>query len=307
MDFVQTNESGGNMSVLKLKTMKIKTKKLFLVSAAILLSALAFYPNYVRAEGIMLTEPLPGQTGALTKVSGLADYLVKIYNLGLILAGVLAMGGIMIGGFLYMTASYSGNLGKTANGKDVISSSLLGLGVALLSYLLIYTIDPRLTRPQDVFMDIGKGTCSGGIPNVEDAKTCKGYCTVGNGEEKYQVFTPQYDTDKCCKCLPETPSCSGSNKYDGIGNQQSCEVTCKNKCPSGKKCAVMSYFEGCCECSVLSQGMSDVNLECGAGQKMDNEACNEHCSKSENCAEPLKGCDPQWTTSSQCCICTVKE
>lgn len=247
------------MSVLKLKTMKTKTKKLFLVSAAILLSALAFYPKYVRAEGIMLTEPLPGQTGALTKVSGLADYLVKIYNLGLILAGVLAMGGIMIGGFLYMTASYSGNLGKTANGKDVISSSLLGLGVALLSYLLIYTIDPRLTRPQDVFMDIGKGTCSGGIPNVENEETCKGYCTVGNGEEKYQVFTPQYDTNKCCKCLPKEQSpqyeisCAGSYDHTGVPLSK-CQDICDLSCESGRKCRSTSQSaDNCCKCEVITE------------------------------------------------------
>lgn len=264
------------------------TKKLFLVSAAILLSALVFYPKYVRAEGIMLTEPLPGQTGALTKVSGLAEYLVKIYNLGLILAGVLAMGGIMIGGFLYMTASYSGNLGKTANGRDVINSSLLGLGVALLSYLLIYTIDPRLTRPQDVFMDIGKGTCQGGIPNVENEETCKGYCTVGGeGYTGEQLYIMDYK-DKCCKCTPKEQSpqyeisCAGSYDHTGVPLSK-CQDICDLSCESGRKCRPTSQsVDGCCKCEVITEIIvesTETPAQIGGTTPKNEEECKKYCEK----------------------------
>ena len=232
-----------------MRFLTVKNKIIILLLMPMIVFAVSARP--VSAEKIKLIESLPGQTGTVDKVSGLADYLVRIYNLGLILAGVLAMAGIMIGGFLYMTSSYSGNLGKMADGKSIITSSLLGLGVALLSYLLIYTIDPRLTHPEDVFLEIPAGACQGGIANVPDEGTCKELCGGVEGEGLYKA---SYDENKCCKCEDircKKSSCNPTNIFSAESYSK-----CVDKCVSlGNCCYVGDYdsIDKTCRCDLNDQ------------------------------------------------------
>lgn len=67
-------------------------------------------------------------------------YVVAIYEFLLSLVGIVAMVMIIIGGFRYMTST--GNASAMADAKDMIFSALLGLGLALLSWLILYTINP---------------------------------------------------------------------------------------------------------------------------------------------------------------------
>jgi len=256
-----------------MRFLTVKNKIIILLLMPMIVFAVSARP--VSAAGIKLTEPLPGQTGAIKEVSGLADYLVKIYNLGLILAGVLAMAGIMIGGFLYMTSSYSGNLGKMADGKSIITSSLLGLGVALLSYLLIYTIDPRLTHPKDVFLEIPAGACQGGIANISDEDTCKELCGIGSGgEERYKV---SYDENKCCKCEDAPQTCIGNNAYSNIYLRSDCKQKCENDCPTGYTCRIQDHSTetGCCKC--LRTQFEDTDTTCAGGTKLLVDSIQRDC------------------------------
>jgi hypothetical protein len=73
-------------------------------------------------------------------------YVVAIYEFLLSLVGIVAMVMIIIGGFRYMTST--GNASAMADAKDMIFSALLGLGLALLSWLILYTINPDfITAP----------------------------------------------------------------------------------------------------------------------------------------------------------------
>ena len=81
--------------------------------------------------------PTTGDSQSPTTFGG---YVVAIYEFLLSLVGIVAMVMIIIGGFRYMTST--GNASAMADAKDMIFSALLGLGLALLSWLILYTINP---------------------------------------------------------------------------------------------------------------------------------------------------------------------
>ena len=73
--------------------------------------------------------------------SNLADFLGQIFNFGIAVAVVLALIMIILGGIMYMTTdSWEGK----EEGKTKIKDALWGLGLALVSYLILFTINPCL-------------------------------------------------------------------------------------------------------------------------------------------------------------------
>jgi hypothetical protein len=74
----------------------------------------------------------------------IARYIVAIYRYGIWLAAVLAVIMIMVGGFLWMMAG--GSAERVSAAKSRIGAAILGLGIALASYLLLSGINPRLVR-----------------------------------------------------------------------------------------------------------------------------------------------------------------
>lgn len=87
-----------------------------------------------------LLAPLPfaDEKGQVT----IDSYIPGIFNLAIGIAGVLAVLMIIIGGVEYMTTDAI--QGKT-EGKERIKNALWGLLLALVSYILLYTINPKLT------------------------------------------------------------------------------------------------------------------------------------------------------------------
>ena len=94
----------------------------------------------------------PGMPGynETCKTSGLSDYLTGIYKTGIAAAGVLAVLMLVWGGFQYMTTEAVS--GKSES-KGVIMNVVWGLATGLASYVLLYTIKPRLV---DIGLAIGK-------------------------------------------------------------------------------------------------------------------------------------------------------
>lgn len=99
--------------------------------------------NYVPLENV------PGLT--INEPVGLSSYLAAIYKIGIILAAVLAVLMIVIGGIQYMLAG--GNPGKLGDAKDTIWQAILGLLLVLGSWLILSTINPDLLN-----MEIGGTT-----------------------------------------------------------------------------------------------------------------------------------------------------
>ena len=73
----------------------------------------------------------------------LSDFVGYAFKLGLGIAVVLTIVMIMFGGIQYMTTeSFNGK----GDAKKRINDALIGLGLALVSYLLLYTINPCLVN-----------------------------------------------------------------------------------------------------------------------------------------------------------------
>lgn len=86
----------------------------------------------------------PGDFGPASESSNpwLGNYIRALFIYGVSIAAVLALLMVMVGGFLWLTAG--GRSDQVGRAKDYISSALLGLALALVSYMLLYTINPRV-------------------------------------------------------------------------------------------------------------------------------------------------------------------
>jgi hypothetical protein len=93
-----------------------------------------------------LLEPLPGVGATIDPSTGFGDYANKLIRLLIGAAGALAVVMIVIGGIQYMS---SDAVGEKQSGKETMSNAVIGLGLALVSYLLLYTINPKLTIIKD--------------------------------------------------------------------------------------------------------------------------------------------------------------
>ncbi len=88
-----------------------------------------------------LLEGIPGQS---SNRSDLPSYVKSILNAGLILIVLSAVFMVTVGGFLYLTSA--GNTSKADTAKSIIQDSLVGLGLAMLAYLILYVINPDLVN-----------------------------------------------------------------------------------------------------------------------------------------------------------------
>lgn len=92
---------------------------------------------------IELQVHLPTAEGAVTAVPNLGAYVATFYRYairGAIIAAVIAM---MIGGVLWMTSAGTGSLGKA---RTIIANAIIGLLIALGSFVTLETINPELVH-----------------------------------------------------------------------------------------------------------------------------------------------------------------
>ena len=122
-------------------------------TAIVLAPSSAGIAQAAATSNYVLLEPLPGVStdtstacaGGSTSASCQTDfltYLGGILKLAIAAAGVLAVVMITFGGFEYIM---SASVGGKSNAKEIIQNALVGLFLALASYLILYTVNPSLT------------------------------------------------------------------------------------------------------------------------------------------------------------------
>lgn len=85
---------------------------------------------------------IPG--GRLPVGQELPSYINYFFIFGLGLIAFMALAQMMVGGLTYILAA--GNVAKVETAKDTIKQALIGLGLLLVSYLLLNTINPDLVN-----------------------------------------------------------------------------------------------------------------------------------------------------------------
>lgn len=120
----------------------------------IALVILLLLPFAAKATEARLQIPIPGfqvsetlakpdpDTGLIT-TDLLPEYIAAVYSYLVGLAGLLATAMIMYGGMKWIFAG--GDSGKISKAKEVIQHALIGLVLALGSYLVLFTLNPKLT------------------------------------------------------------------------------------------------------------------------------------------------------------------
>ena len=103
------------------------------------------FTNFVLAQGYKISVSLPGAPKG-TEVRDPSEYISILFKAGLAIAGVLALVFLLYGAILYTISSSRGNVEGEAEAKERIYSVFLGLGLLLLSYLILYTINPDLVK-----------------------------------------------------------------------------------------------------------------------------------------------------------------
>lgn len=91
-------------------------------------------------------ETLPGFEAETSKPVDFYDYISMAYQVGIWSIGMLAMFMIIFGGYTYIAAA--GNNSSMEKGKTIITDAIIGLLLALVSYLVLYVINPDLIKLQ---------------------------------------------------------------------------------------------------------------------------------------------------------------
>lgn len=130
--------------------------------------------------------PLPGTTNSEGKVT-IDSYIPGVFNLAIGIAGVLAVLMIIIGGVEYITTDA---IQGKSDGKSRINDALLGLGLVLVSYILLRTINPQLT----VFDLTTKESVSSQSANDNDSSSDSSRWTEESDTNKGDFNTPETPT-----------------------------------------------------------------------------------------------------------------
>lgn len=119
--------------------------KRFIIIFIFLFLYIFIFANFVFAapaetETKDLAIRLSGALGGI--VSGLPEFIERLYNWMIAIAGGLATVMIMIAGFIWLTAA--GNPTRIKQAKEMISNAIIGLFLALGAFIILNTINPTL-------------------------------------------------------------------------------------------------------------------------------------------------------------------
>jgi len=198
----------------------------------------------IPAFAVTISPAIPGMTSAVTTSTSPGAFVSGFYQFALMIGGVLAFGAIVYGGILY--AASAGNPGKQSEGREWITSALLGLLLLAGAYLILYTINPNLVNlnlPSLQAVSVA-GTSQGACSSMS--------CPTGS--------SPVNVAGACdCQDGAGTVYCGGSNN---------------GQCPSGQTCSQTQSFPAVWAC------VSSASFTCGVppsriGTCPGGEACKQ--------------------------------
>ncbi len=121
-----------------------------------------------------------GLGGCVESRTSIPNYILRFYQFGVGIAGILAVGMIVVGA---ITISLSGAIDKQKEGKDMIKNAIWGVVLLLGSYLILNTVNPELTKLKEpsvpqlepcVYDENGRATNEPCIPKPYQFETLAG-------------------------------------------------------------------------------------------------------------------------------------
>lgn len=169
------------------KTMRIILGSGILVSLLFMASPILLNAQEAPATEYKLLEKIPlGPGGQAQEKTNTFEYLPSLFRMMIGLAGILAVVMIIFGGIKYMsTDAWS----EKNEAQKTINNALGGLLLAISSWLILYTINPRLIEinlnpeKQDVCNEEGVCNELPGLPSITNV-TCSLNCQTMSGSFK---------------------------------------------------------------------------------------------------------------------------
>ena len=111
----------------------------------------------------------------------LAEKVNNFYNWALAIGAIAALGIIVFGGILYITST--GSPGRLREARAWITAALVGLIILFGSFLILKTLNPKLTKLEDIVLPINPEAVMpeppvGGVGagcGYQGGNTCNGY------------------------------------------------------------------------------------------------------------------------------------
>jgi len=183
--------------------------------------------------------------------TSIGQYIMSIYNYAISIVGIIAAVVIMIGGVMWITAG--GNQSRITEAKAWISSSIIGLVLALSSFMILKTINPDLVKI--------KAITPTGIKNISTS-----------AEETAEQYASRQT--KICNATNEGQKCQTSLGGLGFCYSNIC-IQCKNINEPASNVGQCCYgLEWKCNCEEMCAGKVGIELI----------KCNlEDCNNLEKC------------------------
>jgi heme/copper-type cytochrome/quinol oxidase subunit 2 len=113
----------------------IQVAQVLAFAVSLLLLAVPF------VAGAQFTTPDPGGTG-LPGDTSITGFILRIINIALAIAGLVAVLFLIIGGFRYITAGGNEESGESA--RKIITNAIIGIVVIILSFVIVRVISNAL-------------------------------------------------------------------------------------------------------------------------------------------------------------------
>lgn len=253
---------------------------------------------------ISLEVPIAGQTTVL----GIAGYIELLYRFAVSSIGIAATLMIMWGGFKWISAA--GNSQKISDAQDTIYNALIGLMLGLLSYTLLYVINPAFVDNE--------------IPNIEEPQSPPDFVSVNS---LINCNHPSLG-ENACKSVPcgeaACPYAGGGvfcrpdacSEVDDQSNPRTCQLNPekqKYECLSNEEVKTIRDEAAACVASIGLCGdlyetsseqkdcYCDMYLEFLGGENGDlqNTEAGYNTCTGTSCGDAL--CYPEGTTTSFVC------
>ena len=241
-------------------------------------------PTYEFEPGLNIQQ-LPNLTNA-----GPAQIIIWFFYLGLGFIGILALIMIVVGGIQYITGSIEP--AQQNDAKQRITAAITALILALGSFVILYTINPNLTRLKNPSLPCVSCECweARGQPGVE--------------------LAPGLNGDNCIKSGVIQNS-SGFSTTNISGSGDTCLINAAKTIPGGDVRALARAAGACDYIGIESDDSTATNCAVYCmRQKNDScdyhtkgpEACNWEWGKAQNwiCAQMPPGsvCDSWWAVEN---------
>lgn len=128
------------LNQISLRLCKVSILEVAQVLAIVLMLLLMVTPLIAGAQ-FTTPDPNQGNTG-LPGDTSITSFIIRIINIALAIAGLVAVLFLIIGGFRYITAGGNEEAGESA--RKIITNAVIGVVVIILSFVIVRVISNAL-------------------------------------------------------------------------------------------------------------------------------------------------------------------